>query len=156
MVKYKRKAFTRVPYYDISIKGANKQGKEKLAIVASNLDRMDIKEINFNVHDWITLFDGDMVKVRVKKDYSILVLIDKRTGQTMVFPDLRAAKRLHSDILKIPYKWHIKEYEKMAMGWGREDSRETLEHEVGSASANRYSSKEVYYDKKTQTWKVKR
>ena len=156
MAKYKRKAFVRPRYIDLSLSAKNEKGNKRLALNINNLEEKYIKEINYNVHDWITLYDGDMIRIRVKKDYSILILIFKHTGQFIIFPDLRAIKRLHSDLNKIRFKWHIKDFEKMAMGWGRENRTKIGQHEVGSASANRYSSKEVYYDKKNQTWKVKR
>ncbi len=112
MAKYKRKAFIRAKAIDVGLAAYRKGGKLKYQLRISNLSEKDITEVDYNKHNWITVFDGDILRIRIKKDYSQGLVIFKHNGAVVALPDERVIRRLHADIKKVLYKWHISDMNK--------------------------------------------
>ena len=149
MAKYKRKAFIRPEYIELSLSAANRKGNKKYQFRISNLDERDLKEVNFDKHVWKTLFDTDVLKLKVTRNSNgdeIAVLIWKPTGEYIAFntDNRENLIRLHKALRKAYYKWKISD-------WSN-----TAHHETRNVNVNSNNRKEIYWDKKNQTWKVKR
>jgi len=112
LAKYRRKAFIRAKAIDVGLAAYRKGGKLKYQLRISNLSEKDISEVNYDKHDWITVFDGDIMRIRIKKNYEIGVIIFKHNNAIVVLPDERVIRRLHADTHKIRYQWHITQYNK--------------------------------------------
>jgi hypothetical protein len=112
LAKYKRKAFIRAKAIDVGLAAYRKGGKLKYQLRISNLSEKDITEVDYNKHNWITVFDGDILRIRIKKDYSQGLVIFKHNGAVVALPDERVIRRLHADIKKVLYKWHISDMNK--------------------------------------------
>src|SRR5579875_2830883 len=74
--------------------------------------KKDITEVDYNKHNWLTVFDGDILRIRIKKDYSQGLVIFKHNGAVVALPDEKVIRRLHADIKKVLYKWHISDMNK--------------------------------------------
>jgi len=112
LAKYKRKAFIRAKAIDVGLAAYKKGGKLKYQLRISNLSEKDITEVNYDRHNWITVYDGDILRIRIKKDYSQGLVIFKHNNAVIALPDERVIRRLHADINKSRHEWHISDYNK--------------------------------------------
>ena len=113
MAKYKRKAFVRPEYVELSLAATNRKGNKKYQFRISNLDERDLKEVDFDKHVWKTLFDIDVLKLKVTRNLNgdeIAVLIWKPTNAYIAFNTDEGdnLKRLHRVLKKAYYEWKIK------------------------------------------------
>lgn len=56
---------------------------------------------------WETIADGDILRLKRHKGKGIYALIDRTTGDLLLFKDPRKVKRIHADLRKLYYGWSI-------------------------------------------------
>jgi len=149
MARYRDRRFIRPAYIHESVDSYNSKGELRYRHIISNLKDKYVKEIDFKRHVWKTLFDEDVLKLKVTRNPNgdeIAVLIWKPTGEYIAFntDNRENLIRLHKALRKAYYKWKISD-------WSN-----TAHHETRNVNVNSNNRKEIYWDKKNQTWKVKR
>ena len=105
-VRYRKKVAVRDPQIEVSLALGTTHGKKRYQLRVSNLTQEWIDEIDYEHNSWITVFDGDVLRIRQTKDGEAVIILDKSTDKFISIKDPIKARRLHSDLYKIYKSWN--------------------------------------------------
>jgi len=75
--RYSKKGFIRARNLEVSLNAKGSKGRSRYQLRISNLREKDLTEVDYSRHDWETIFDKHPLKIRIRKDGELLVVILK-------------------------------------------------------------------------------
>jgi hypothetical protein len=97
-MKYKKKTSIRGRQIEVSLAVGDKKKKYQLRI--SNLNKDWLDEVDYTKHNWIDIYNGEVLRIRITKDNSAIIIIDKQSGKWFSIKDPIKIKHFKSDLRK--------------------------------------------------------